>query len=117
MKDADGVEADGGAVTAAAPAPAGDGVAGGFDVAVDAGLGCGAAGGAGVEVDAEGVEGVAVLGAAGAAFGLNFHELGLVSKSARRIPSRPCTPRNPSLRCCMIPRYSCRAKPSLCHSF
>jgi hypothetical protein len=58
-----------GAVAAAAPAPAGDGVAGGFDVAVNAGLGCGAAGGAGVDIDAEGVDGVVVLGAAGAAFG------------------------------------------------
>ena len=115
MKDADAGEADVGAVAAAAPAPAGDGVAGGFDVAVDAGLGCGAAGGAGVEVDAEGVEGVAVLVAAGAAFGLNRHEFGLVSKSARSIPSRPCTLRNPSLQYCMTPRYSCRAKPSLCH--
>lgn len=78
------------AVTAPAPAPAGDGVAGWFGVAVDAVLGCGAAGEAGVDVDAEGVEGVAVLGAAGAAFGLNRHEFGLVSKSTRCIPLRPC---------------------------
>ncbi len=44
-------------------------------------MGCGAAGGAGVEVDAAGVEGVEVLGAAGAAFGLNRHQFGVVSKS------------------------------------
>lgn len=69
MKEAgaDGVEAA--AVVVAAPVPAGDGVAGGFNVAADAVLGCGAAGGAGVDVDAEGVEGVAILGAAGAALG------------------------------------------------
>lgn len=53
----------------AAVAPAGDGVAGGLDVAVDAELGCGAAGGAGVDVEAEGVEGVAGFGAAGTVFG------------------------------------------------
>ncbi len=75
----------------AAPAPAGDGVAGGFGVAADAVLGCGAAGGAGVDVDAEGVEGVEVLGAAGAAFGLNRHKFGLVSRSVQSIPLRPCT--------------------------
>ena len=54
------------------PAPAGDGVAGGFDAAVEAVLCCGAAGGAGVVVAAEGVEGAAGvvdLDAAGAALG------------------------------------------------
>ncbi len=69
MKDAGAGEPEVGTGATAAPASAGDGVAGGFDVAVDAGLGCGAAGGTGVDVDAEGVEGVAVFGAAGAAFG------------------------------------------------
>lgn len=69
MKEAGVGEVAVGAVAGAAPAPVGDGVAGGLDVAVEAGLGCGAAGGAGVDVDAEGVDGVAVLVAAGAAFG------------------------------------------------
>lgn len=48
------------------PAPAGDGVAGGFE-AVDAVFCCGAGGAAGVFVDADGVEGVSALGAAAAA--------------------------------------------------
>jgi hypothetical protein len=68
LKDAGAAEAAVGAVPAAVPVAAGDGVAGGSDVAVNVGSDCGAAGGAGVDVDAEGVEGVLVLGA-GAAFG------------------------------------------------
>lgn len=66
----------------AAPAsgPAGEGVAGGLAVAADAGLCCGAAGGAGVDVEADGVDGVAVFGGAGAGFGCG------IAMSTRSLP-------------------------------
>ena len=70
LKEAGAGEAVVGAdVAVPASAPAGEGVAGGLAVAAEVGLCCGAAGGAGVDVEAEGVDGVAVLGGAGAAFG------------------------------------------------
>jgi hypothetical protein len=74
LKEAGGGEVEVAAVVAAVPVPAGEGVAGGFEVAADAGLGCGAAGGAGVAVEVEGVEGVEAFGAAGGPFGLDSSE-------------------------------------------
>jgi hypothetical protein len=110
LKEAGAGEVDVAAVVAVAPTPAGDGVAGGSDVAAKAALGWGAAGGAGVDVDvdAEGVEGVVVLGGAGAAFGWNGNELASVYRSVRGILLRPCTLRIPSPQCCTIPQYSHR---------
>lgn len=90
MKEVAAVEGEG-EVVAAAPAPAGDGVAGGLVVAVDAVLGCGAGGGAGVDVEAEGVEGVADLGGAGAAFGCSDNEQEVTLVFAPRIPLRSYT--------------------------
>jgi hypothetical protein len=75
LKEAGAGEAEGAAASVAAvPVPAGDGVAGGFDVFVLVGLACGAAGGAGVDVGTVGVDGMIGLGAGGAALGCENHE-------------------------------------------
>ena len=63
---------------------------------------------ASVDVDAGGVEGVVVLGGAGAAFGWNGNELASFNTAVRGILLRPCTLRSPSPQCCTIPQYSHR---------